>query len=411
MSAVVKQAWQAHALNFLFVAGPGLIVMESDNDAGSVSTYTQAGAQYGTHLLWLLLLLLPVTYFVQEMVVRLGIATGKGHAKMIYERFGKWWGFFSLADLLLVNFLTLITEFAMMSLAFEELGISPYIAVPLSALALIVVVAEASYLTWERIVLVLCALDTAWIASALFAHVQVTSLLPVVPAGSGTRSYIFLVMAIVGTTIAPWQLFFQQSCIADKRLRFSDIPHEQLDTAIGAVYTIIVAGCMMLVGAFLFDRHIPYHDPAQLAGIIGMLSTPLARFVILLMMVNAAILGSTAISLASAWAFGEVAGWPSSLNLNWRKEKKFYAVYACCVLGAAGVVLLPQVPLQLIIVSVQVLAGLMLPSTIIFLQLLLSDTNFLGRFSNRTWNNVINWTIIALLFVLSALLAVQVLLS
>src|SRR5579864_4012420 len=132
----VSNKWAAHALTFLMVFGPGLIVMEADNDAGAVSTYVQAGAQYGTHLLWLLLLLLPICYFIQEMVVRLGIATGQGHAAMIYRRFGKWWGHFSLADLLLLNFLTLVTEFAAIALVLGKLGIDPLFGVPASALAL-----------------------------------------------------------------------------------------------------------------------------------------------------------------------------------------------------------------------------------------------------------------------------------
>src|SRR5579883_2895301 len=137
---VVKSRRMHSLLTFLMVAGPGLIVMEADNDAGAVSTYVQAGAQYGTRLLWILLLLLPITYFTQEMVVRLGIATGKGHAAMIYERFGKWWGHFSLLGLQLVNFLTLVTEFAAISLAMGKLGVDPRIAVPTSAAALIALV-------------------------------------------------------------------------------------------------------------------------------------------------------------------------------------------------------------------------------------------------------------------------------
>src|SRR5579863_1310035 len=137
---VVKSRWARDLLTFLMVFGPGLIVMVADNDAGAVSTYSQAGAQYGTHLLWLVLLLLPVCYFIQEMVVRLGIATGKGHAAMIYQRFGKWWGRFSLADLLLLNFLTLITEFAAISLALSAMGVSPIISVPVSAVGLILMV-------------------------------------------------------------------------------------------------------------------------------------------------------------------------------------------------------------------------------------------------------------------------------
>jgi Mn2+/Fe2+ NRAMP family transporter len=155
----VRRSWQKHVLTFLMVFGPGLIVMEADNDAGAVSTYMQAGVQYGLHLLWTLIVLLPICYFVQEMVARLGIATGKGHAAMIYERFGKWWGRFSLIDLLVVNFLTLITEFAAISLALSALGVSPWISVPVAALGLTLLVVTGSYLRWERIVIALCLMD------------------------------------------------------------------------------------------------------------------------------------------------------------------------------------------------------------------------------------------------------------
>src|SRR5580658_2573976 len=166
----VSNKWTAHALTFLMVFGPGLIVMEADNDAAAVSTYVQAGAQYGTRLLWLLLVLLPISYFVQEMVVRLGIATGEGHAAMIYRRFGRWWGRFSLADLLLLNFLTLVTEFAAIALALAKLGIDPRLGVPLAAVTLTALVLTGSYRRWERIVVFLCLLDLAWFAIAFSVH-------------------------------------------------------------------------------------------------------------------------------------------------------------------------------------------------------------------------------------------------
>src|SRR5664280_193533 len=159
---VVKSRWTRDLLTFLMVVGPGLIVMVADNDAGAVSTYSQAGARYGTHLLWIVLLLLPVTYFIQEMVVRLGIATGKGHAAMIYQRFGRWWGLFSLIDLQLVNFLTLVTEFAAIDLALNKLGVDPRIGVPLVAAGLVLIAVTGNYRRWERIVVFLCLLDLAW---------------------------------------------------------------------------------------------------------------------------------------------------------------------------------------------------------------------------------------------------------
>ena len=410
----VSNKWVAQALTFLMVFGPGLIVMEADNDAGAVSTYIQAGAQYGTQLLWLLLLLLPICYFVQEMVVRLGIATGQGHAAMIYRRFGKWWGRFSLADLLLVNFLTLVTEFAAIALALDKLGVDPRLGVPAAALALTALALTGSYRRWERIVVFLCLLDLAWFAIAVRVHPAANdvlrhSVLPSMPAGGLTAGWLFLVIAIVGTTIAPWQLFFQQSCVADKRLRFADLKWARLDTLIGAVFTILVAGCMMLAGNAAFQRHWAFDEPARMAVQLGAVFGPLVQNAILPLMINAAVLGATTISLSSAWAYGEVRGWPHSLQKPIREAPGFYGVYALCVVVAAGIVLIPRAPLQLIILSVQVLAGLMLPSAIIFLQLLLNDKEVLGhRFANKPWNNLVNWSIVILLFVLSLLLAAQV---
>jgi Mn2+/Fe2+ NRAMP family transporter len=416
----VNRPWQRSVLSFLVAFGPGLIVMEADNDAGAVSTYMQAGGQYGYHLLWVLLLLLPICYFVQEMVARLGIATGKGHAAIIYERFGKAWGRFSLFDLLAVNFLTLITEFAAISLAMRGLGVAPIISVPIAALALVGLIATGSYRRWERIVLVLCLVDLFWFVCAAFLHpvwhqAIANTFIPSLPATGITGDLVFLIIAIVGTTIAPWQLFFQQSCVAEKRLRFADLKWARLDTLIGAVFTVLVAGSMMLTGAYAFHHHIPFTDPAQLAQSISLtLPHSTGTFIhhtLLLLMVNAAILGTTAISLASAWAYGEVAGWEHSMHKKVREAPGFYGVYALCVFAAAAVVLIPHLPLQLVIVTVQVFAGLILPSAIIFLQLLLNDRALLGdRWVNRPWNNWINWSIVVLLFALSLVLAVQVLL-
>jgi Mn2+/Fe2+ NRAMP family transporter len=402
-------------LHFLVVAGPGLIVMVADNDAGAVSTYTQAGAQYGTSLLWVLLLLLPVTYFVQEMVARLGIATGQGHAAMIYQRFGRWWGRFSLADLLLLNFLTLVTEFAAIALAARHLGLAPSVVVPLSAAGLILLVGTGSYRRWERMTLMLCGLNLGWFALAALVGPQWSGVLadavrPAAPAGGVTGDLIFLVIAIVGTTIAPWQLFFQQSCVADKRLRFADLKLARLDTLLGAVAVVAFAACMLLVGDALHRNGTAYEDPAQMADALTPLIGHAGRTLILLLMCNAALLGATAISLSSAWAWGEVMGWRNTLEARISEAPHFYAAYALCVAAAAGIVLIPGAPLQTVILGVQVLAGVMLPAAIVFLQLLLNDREMLGeRFANRFWNNCVNWAVIAVLFALSFVLAAEVL--
>src|SRR5260370_9382206 len=231
----VKSKWARNLLTFLMVFGPVLSVMVADNDAGAVSTYSQAGAQYGTHLLWSVLFLLPVTSFIQEMVVRLGIATGKGHAAMIYQRFGKWWGLFSLIDLQVVNFLTLVTEFAAIDLALNKMGVDPRVGVPLVAAGLVLIAVSGSYRRWERTVVFLCLLDLVWFFLAFRLHPPLAqlahdSVIPGMPKGGLTPDLMFLIIAVVGTTVAPWQLFFQQSCIAAKRLRFADVKWPRLDT-------------------------------------------------------------------------------------------------------------------------------------------------------------------------------------
>src|SRR5260370_32597531 len=232
------------------------------------------------------------------MLHRRGIGTGEGQAAVTYERFGKWWGRFSLIDLLAVSFFTLITEFAAISLALSALGISPYVSVPVSALGLTMMVVTGSYLRWERIVIVLCWMDLTWFGLAYVVHpdwaaVARSTVVPSLPSGGVTSGLVFLIIAIVGTTIAPWQLFFQRSCAAEKRLRFADLKWARLDTLIGAIFTVCVAGAMMLVGNYGFEHKVAFQDPAQLAIALGPIAGNFVRNGVLLLMVNAAVLGTT----------------------------------------------------------------------------------------------------------------------
>jgi len=219
--------------------GPGLIVMVGDNDAGGLATYAQAGQNYGYSLLWLLLLLIPVLIVNQEMVVRLGAVTGVGHARLINERFGRFWAFFSVGDLFILNFLTIATEFICISLAASYFGISPYLAVPVGAVLLIAITLTGNFRRWERSMFVFLIANLLVIPLALLAHTgpgQVTRglLVPSI-AGGFSSDAILLIIAIVGTTVAPWQLFFQQSNVVDKRITPRWMAYERADTVIGAL--------------------------------------------------------------------------------------------------------------------------------------------------------------------------------
>src|SRR4030088_2675217 len=229
-----RRSWRARLLTLLAIMGPGLIVMVGDNDAGGVATYAQAGQNYGTSLLWTLFLLIPVLIVNQEMVVRLGAVTGVGHARLIIERFGKGWGAFSVGDLFILNFLTIVTEFIGVSLALGYFGVSKYVAVPLAALALIVMTVTGSFRRWERFMYLFVITNFLAIPLALMSHPHVGTVLshafrPGVEGGFSSTS-VLLIIAIVGTTVAPWQLFFQQSNVIDKRITPRWINYERADT-------------------------------------------------------------------------------------------------------------------------------------------------------------------------------------
>ncbi|HLV98705.1 MAG TPA: Nramp family divalent metal transporter [Ktedonobacterales bacterium] len=241
-------------LTLAVIMGPGLVVMIGDNDAGGVATYAQAGQNYGTGLLWTLFLLIPVLLVSQEMVVRLGLVSGVGHARLIMERFGKFWGLFSVGDLFILNFLTIMTEFIGLSLGLGYFGISPYLSVPLAALVLILMTVTGSFRRWERFMYVLIVVNLLVIPLAILGHpnwgrVAHDWFVPGFPGGLNS-TILLLIIGIVGTTVAPWQLFFQQSNVIDKRLLPRWYRYEVADTIIGSVFTQIGAAGLMIVCAF-----------------------------------------------------------------------------------------------------------------------------------------------------------------
>src|ERR1700716_1871293 len=238
----------------LAIMGPGLIVMVGDNDAGGVATYAQAGQNYGYSLLWTLLLLIPVLIVNQEMVVRLGAVTGVGHARLINERFGRFWGWFSVGDLFLLNFLTIVTEFIGVSLALSYFGISKYISVPIAAVLLVVITASGSFRRWERAMLAFIAASLLMVPLLVLSHPQWGSAAYhfVVPSirGGVSSDAVLLIIAIVGTTVAPWQLFFQQSNIIDKRITPRFIRYERADTVAGSVVVVLGAAALIMIADY-----------------------------------------------------------------------------------------------------------------------------------------------------------------
>ena len=400
-------------LALLAIMGPGLIVMVGDNDAGGVSTYAQAGQNYGTSLLWTLLLLIPVLIVNQEMVVRLGAVTGVGLAKLIYERFGRFWGWYSVSSLFLLNFCIIITEFIGIRLALGYFGVSEYVAVPAAALCLVLITASGSFRNWERFMYLFVAANFLVIPLVVLAHPSVGTVArdAVVPGIQGgiNSTGMLLIIAIVGTTVAPWQLFFQQSNLIDKRITPRWINYERADTVIGAFVVVLGAGALITVTAFAFhgtasagqftDAGATAHGLAHRLG-----STAGTFFAVILL--NASLIGAAAVTLATSYAFGDIFGARQSLNRGFLEAKQFYASFTGLIAVAAAVVLIPGAPLGVITTAVQALAGILLPTSIVFLLMLCNDREILGPWANRAWLNGLASVIVGVLIVLSIILMV-----
>jgi NRAMP (natural resistance-associated macrophage protein)-like metal ion transporter len=406
-----RRSWRAKALALAAIIGPGLIVMVGDNDAGGVATYSQAGQNYGTSLLWVLLLLIPVLIVNQEMVVRLGAVTGVGHARLINERFGRFWGWFSVGDLFLLNFLTIVTEFIGVSLALSYFGISPYISVPIAAVLLVAITASGSFRRWERVMFIFVFVNLLAIPLFFISHPHIGPVahgffIPSIAGGASSTS-VLLIIAIVGTTVAPWQLFFQQSNVIDKRITPRWINYERLDTWIGAIVVVLGAGALIAVSAFAFRATPLYGHFTNALGTANGLKLELgsvAGAFFALILLNASLIGAAALTLSTSYAFGDMFGTKSSLHRSFGDAKSFYLIFAGLIAGAAAIVLIPGAPLGVITTSVQALAGVLLPSATVFLLLLCNDRAVLGPWRNPTWLNVLATLIVAVLVLLSLIL-------
>ncbi|MBV8165208.1 MAG: divalent metal cation transporter [Alphaproteobacteria bacterium] len=409
--------WWARLRTLLAILGPGLIVMVGDNDAGAFGTYTQAGQDYGTTLLWTLLLLVPVLYVNQEMVLRLGTVTGVGHARLILERFGRFWGAFSVIDLFLLNALTIVTEFIGISLALGYLGLPKELGVIAAAAVVIGAAGTGSFRQFERFSLLLVFGSLLLIPVLVWVHPPIDRVahdlvVPGLPTGAKLGDVMLLVIAIVGTTIAPWQLFFQQSYVIDKRITPRFMRYGRADLWIGIVLVIVGAAAMMAFTAATFagrDEFGSFQDAGAIAAGLGKYVGPMAGTCFAIALIDASVIGAMAVSLATAYAIGDVLTLRHSLHRKPTEAKAFYAVYGGLVVLAAVLVLTPGTPLGLLTNAVQTLAGVLLPSATVFLLLLCNDPAVLGPWVNGRWLNLFTGAVIAVLVMLSTILTASVL--
>ncbi len=409
---VVRARWPGHGVPPLRVLrvmwlllGPGVLVFLGENDAPSMLSYSATGARFGVgFFIPFVILTFLIGLVVQEMTVRLGAVTHRGHAELIFDRFGKFWGFFSMGDLVLGNFLTLITEFIGIRAGLGFFGIRPVAAVGLGLVVVIAAIATGRYWTWERITLGLALFNGLFIPAAIYArpnwpavgHALLTW--TPLPHGSGSE-ILLLILADIGATVTPWMIFFQQSAVVDKGMQPRDIRAGRFDTLLGALLASVFA-----IGAILATAPLQRHgiDASQFQGAqfaealkpwIGQMGAALFALGIF----EAGIVAAIAISTSSAYAFGEVLQSGHSLNRPLRDAWPFYSTLLGSAVTASALVLIPRAPLEFVVLTVNVIAVLAMPPALAFLILLVNDRDVMGEHVNSFWENATGITVTVLL--------------
>jgi len=385
------------------LAGPGVLVMLGENDGPSMLSYATTGVLYGIgFFIPFILLTFVMAYVVQEMTVRLGAATHRGHAELIFQRFGPFWGYFAMADLVFGNLLTLVTEFIAIQAGGLYFGLSPILSVLIGVLIVLSALALRRYATWERGMLLLAAGNLLFIPAALLAHPHPQAVLHALAfwgplPGGFNNKFVVLMLANIGATVTPWMIFFQQSAVVDKGLTKADVTQGRLDTALGALIAAVVAIATLLAASPLYAAHVDARTLATGADFATALQPYLGHAgaaLFALGMTEAGLVAAMTISTSSSYALAETFSVGRSLNLNFRAGRWFYGAAIVSTLLAAGIVLIPGAPLLALTLAVNVIATLLMAPALLFLLLLVNDRDIMGSLANGHLANIAGGAII-----------------
>lgn len=413
--ARARRGFSSGARLLWLLAGPGVLVMLGENDGPSMLAYAATGAKFGIgFFLPFVVLTFCMAIVVQEMTVRLGAATHRGHAELIFDRFGPFWGWFSMIDLGIGNFLTLITEFIAVRAGLGFFGVRPWVAILIALVILYAALMSHRYWTWERITLAAAAFNLIFIPVAFMTHPHWHSvghsLITWHPLPGFNKDTLLIVLADIGATVTPWMLFFQQSATVDKGMTTKDIRFGRIDTVLGAALASAAAVATILATAPLF-AHKMSADNFQAAEFAQALQPIIGRFgasLFALGMVEAGIVAAITISTSSAYAFGEVARKPHSLNLPMSEGRSFYGVLTLCALAAGAIVLIPGLPLVYVVLLVNVVAVLAMPPALVFLYMLVNDREIMGDLVSPLWASILSKGIVIVLTATGVLYGVSI---
>lgn len=392
---------------FLAVMGPGIVTAFADNDAGGIATYAAAGAKYGYGLLFVVLISSICLAIAQEISARTGAVTGRGLSDLIRELFGVKWTFFAMSVLLIANIGTTASEFSGIATSFEIFGVSKYIAVPIMAVLIWWLVLKADYGRIEKIFLVLCATFLSYVVSGViidppWGEVLVASITP-----SFSHDTEFLVMAIgvIGTTITPWGQFYVQASIVDKGITAEDYKYTFWDVMFGAFFTWLIAFFIIVAtAATLYVNNISIETVKDAAIALKPMAGEYASLLFSFGLLGASMLAAFILPLSTAYAVCEALGFERGVSKTYKEAPAFFGLYTALIVIGAGLVLWPDLSLYQVMLTSQVINGVLLPPILIFMVLIANNKNIMGNYVNSSWYNMVSWTFTIVLIVLTLLL-------
>ncbi len=408
LRARLRERWSsglpARFVLIMAVVGPGIITANVDNDAGGITTYSLAGAQFGYGLLWTLIPITVALIVSQEMCARMGVVTGKGLADLVREKYGVKVTFYLMVALLIADLGNTIAEFAGVAAALEIFGVSKYVSVPLAAFFVWWLVVYGTYRRVEKVFLVACLFYVSYIISGFLAHPPWGTVLTkmVVPEFSWRGDYLAMLVGVVGTTIAPWMQFYLQAAVVEKGVKLSNYRASYYDVVIGCVLTDVVAMFIIVAcAATLFENHVPIQSAQDAALALKPLAGKYCAGLFAFGLFNASLFAASILPLSTAYSVCEGFGWETGIDNKLREAPQFYGLYTALVVLGALFVLIPNFPLLGIMFFSQILNGVLLPFVMVFILLLINRTDLMGLHVNSRAYNVIAWTASAIMIVLT----------
>lgn len=400
---------RARLLLLLAVVGPGIITANVDNDAGGITTYSVAGAHFGYSLLWMLPLVALLLVIVQEMSARLGVITGKGLGDLIRESLGVRATAVILGVLLVANLANTVSEFAGIAASMEIFGLSKYISVPIAAIGVWLLVVKGNYKSVERIFLFASALYLAYVASGVLAHPSISTVAQafVTPSFHFEAEYVTIFVTVIGTTIAPWMQFYQQSAIADKGLKPADFVYERIDVIVGSIFAVFVAAFITIACAATLNANGLRIDTAKDAALaLGPLAGQYAATLFAFGLLNASVFSAAILPLSTAYVVCEAFGWESGVSRDLGEAPAFFTIYTALIVLGGAIILLPIRSLIEAMLASQTLNGVLLPVILIVMLRLINDKRLMGSHVNGRTFNALTWTAVIILIALTLVLVV-----